>query len=61
MTDRAILCQLEAIRQRVVWLDHTNYGTVDEFIELRDATRELAVAIERAIARARRLQDRGVA
>jgi hypothetical protein len=52
MSEHAILCQLAAIRQRVVWLDHTNYGTIDEFVELRDAAQQLHVALERAISRA---------
>jgi len=50
--EQHIVCVLEAVRRYVVELDCTNYGVLDDFVELRDATRDLHVAIERAISRA---------
>jgi hypothetical protein len=62
MSETAILCQLRAIKEFVVERDGWNYVDIDDFVELRDATRDLDAALARAIMRARRLQqDRGAA
>jgi hypothetical protein len=51
MSDHAILCQLEAIRQYVVERDHANDLIVDNYLELREAAREICIAAKRAVDR----------
>ena len=59
MSDHGTLCQIEAIRLYIEQDYHEL--SVADLVELRDATRELHIALEHAISRARRLQDRGAA
>jgi hypothetical protein len=60
MSDHGTLCQIEAIRLYVEQGYHE--PSVADLVELRDASRGLCTALERAIVRAWRLQqDRGAA